>query len=222
MGLIVFILATILIVIGTIRWCEKKVTSGGITCGMGLWDVSREEFDNLVNKRKFSVLNSRVAAPYLSQFFAGRVNGIDTCIFSISVGRYSPTLLGILLTATNLPFPNFSVRPKMFSQEVGDMLGIRGHHAYPETLINKYDISSEESGRLTALLTPEIVGFFLDCEGVSVEVCDGDLLVVPAFIINPQNYEPAVKRAHAIAGLLGMNVACKEGHPLSEIEPARP
>lgn len=208
MNLIVFILIIVLIVIGTIQWCERKVKSGDITCGMGLRDISRREFDKLINKRKFSVLNSWVATPYLSQFFAGRVKGIDTCIFSISVGRYSPIILGVLLTSINLPSPNFVIRPKSFSQEVGDMLGMRQHHtAYPETLIDKYDVSSEDDGRFAAMLTPEIIRFLLDNEGVSVEVLDGDLFVTPSLISDPQNYEPAIERVHAIAQMLGVNIA---------------
>jgi len=198
----------VLIVVGTIQWCERKVKSGDITCGMGLWDISRREFEKLINKRKFSALNSWVTTPYLSQFFAGRVNGIDTCIFSIALGRHSPIILGVLLTSTNLPLPNFIVRPKSFSQEVGDMLGIRQHHAaYPETLIDKYDVSSEDGGRFAAMLTLELIGFFLDNEGVFVEVQSGALLITRSPTSDSVNYGPAIQSAHAFAQLLGMNTA---------------
>ena len=71
------ILVVVVLVIGTLWWCEKKVPSGQITCGLGLWDISRREFDALLNNRKFSALGSWVNTPYLSQFFAGAVNGID-------------------------------------------------------------------------------------------------------------------------------------------------
>ena len=206
-----------MIVVGTIKWCEINVKSGDLTCGMGLRDISRREFDKLINKRKFSVLNSWVNTPYLSQFFAGKVNGIDTCIFSISTSRYSPITLGVLLSSIDTPFPSFFIRSKSFSQEVGDMLGMRQHHAaYPDALIDKYDVSSEDDGRFSAMLTPEIIRFFLDNEGVSVEVLGGGLLVTPSFKSDPKNYELAVERVLALVQMLGVNIA-KQGNDLASL-----
>lgn len=200
---LIFILIVVLLVIGTLWWCDRKVPSGQITCGMGLWDISRREFDRLISKRRFSALTSWVNTPYLSQFFAGNVNDIDTCIFSIAKDRYSPITLGVLLTSVNLPFSNFIIRPKSFSQEVGDMLGVRHHHAaFPQSLIDKYDISSEDEGVLAGMLNPEIIRFFLQNEGLSAELHNGALLVTPSLTSNDENYEPAIQRAHALAQLL--------------------
>ena len=88
------------------------------------------------------------------------------------------------------------------------MLGMRQHHAaIPESLIHKYYVSSEDVGRLAAMLTPEDVRFFLDNEGVSAEYHSGSILITPSLISKPENYELAVQRAHAFAQQLGM----KEG-----------
>jgi hypothetical protein len=35
-GLIFLILAVVVLVIGVFWWCEKKVPSGQVTCGLGL------------------------------------------------------------------------------------------------------------------------------------------------------------------------------------------
>ncbi len=197
------ILVVVVLVIGTLWWCEKKVPSGQITCGLGLWDISRREFDALLNNRKFSALGSWVNTPYLSQFFAGAVNGIDTCVFSISRSRYSPITLGVLLTSLNLAIPKFTLRPKTLTEEVGDMFGIGDNHAsFPQALLDMYEISSEDEGTFAAMLRPEAATFFLQHEGMSAEYQDGALLVTLSFISNDQDYEPAVQRAHALAQLL--------------------
>ncbi len=184
-NLIIIILIAVLIVVGTLYWCGKKVKSGELTCRMNLCDITRSEFDKLINKRKFSALNSWVNTPYLFQFFAGKFNELETCIFSIGTDRYSPPTLGVLITSINLSFPNFIISPKSFTQEVGDMLGMREHYAaIPASLIDKYDVSSEDDGRFAAKLTPEIVSLFLNSEGVSVEYLNGALLINPPLISN--------------------------------------
>lgn len=202
MNLIIFILAIVLIVVGTIQWCDRKVKSGSIACAMGLRDMSRREFDRLIDKRKFTVLKSRVTTPHLFQFFAGKVNGTDTCIFSIAFDR-STHRLGVVVASLNAPLPNFVIRPKSFSGEVADMLGVRQHHVgFPAVLINYYDISSEDDGKLAALLAPDMMRFLLENEGVSIEVRSGALLVLPSLASKPSNYEPAIQRAYAFAQLL--------------------
>ncbi|MBJ6751502.1 hypothetical protein [Geomonas anaerohicana] len=206
MGLFFLILVVVVLVMGTLWWCEKKVPSGQITCGLGLWDISRCEFDGLINNRKFSALASWVNTPYLSKFFAGEVNGINTCVFSISRSRYSPITLGVLLTSLDLALPNFTLRPKTLTEEVGDMLGIGDHHAsFPQSLLDMYEISSEDEGSFAAMLRPEAVTFFLQHEGMSAEYQDGALLVTPWLVSNDQSYEPAVQLAHALAQLLGQS-----------------
>lgn len=221
-NLIILILIVVLIIVGTIRWCEKRVKSGEITCGMDLWDISRREFDKLINKRKFSALNSWVNTPHLFQFFAGKFNGIETCIFSIGTDRYSPITFGVLLTSIKLPFPDFIIRPKSFSQEVGDMLGMRQHDAaISAPLIDKYDVSSEDDGWFAAKLTPEMVSLFLSNEGVSVEYLNGALLITPSLISNEKNYEPAVQRAHVFAQLLGIETAKQESEKADLSLPAK-
>jgi len=131
------ILIAVLVIVGTLYWCSKKVKSGELTCGMNLWDITRSEFDKLINKRKFSALNSWVNTPYLFQFYAGKFNELETCIFSIGKNRYCPPTLGVLITSISLPFPNFIIRPKSFTQEVGDILGMREHSAaIPASLID--------------------------------------------------------------------------------------
>ena len=83
---------------------------------------------------------------------------------------------------------------------------MRQHYAaIPESLIDKYDVSSEDDGRFAAILTPKIVRLFLDNEGVSVECLNSALLFSPSLISDEKNYEPAVKLAHAFAHLLGMD-----------------
>ena len=201
------ILIAVLIVVGTLYWCSKKVKSGELTCGMNLWDITRNEFDKLINKRKFSALNSWVSTPYLAYFYAGKFNELETCIFSIGKDRYSPPTFGVLITSISLPFPNFVISPKSFTQEVGDMLGMRAHSAaIPASLKDKYDVKSEEDGRFASMLTPEIVSMFLNNEGVSVEYLDGALLVTPSLISEEKNYEPAVRFAHAFALSLGVDI----------------
>lgn len=213
-GLLILIIAMVLLVIGTLWWCERKVPSGQITCGMGLWGISRREFDALLNKRKFSAITSWVNTPYLSQFFAGTHNGLNTCIFTIAKDRYTPITLGVLLTSLDLPFPNFTIRPKSFSQEVGDMLGIRDHRAaFPQSLMDKYDISSEDDGSISGMLTPEIVSFFLENEGLSAELQSGALLITPSLTSFEKNYGPAVQRAHALAQLLIGRGECNRSQP---------
>ena len=208
MASLVMILIAGVIIVGTLYWCSKKVKSGGLTCGMGLWDITRSEFDNLINKRKFSALNSRVNTPYLSYFYAGKFKGLDTCIFTIVEGRYSPSFLGVLITSVRLPFPNFIIRPKSFTQEVGDMLGVREHHAaIPASLIDKYDVSSEDDARFASHLTAENVSMFLKHEGISVEYLDGALLVTSPLISEEKNYEPAAQLALAFAQSLGVGIA---------------
>jgi hypothetical protein len=194
------ILIAVLIIVGTLYWCSKKVKSGELTCGMNLWDITRSEFDKLINKRKFSALNSWVNTPYLFQFYAGKFNEFETCIFSIGKDRYCPPTLGVLITSISLTFPNFIIRPKPFTQEVGDMLGMREHSAaIPASLIDKYDVKSEDDGMFASKLTPEIVSMFLNNEGISVEYLDGALLVTPTLISEDKNYESAVQLAHAFA-----------------------
>lgn len=205
---LIMILIAVLIVVGTLYWCSKKVKSGGLTCGMNLWDITRGEFDKLVNKRMFSALNSWVNTPYLSYFYAGKFNELDTCIFTIVEGRYSPPFLVVLITSIRLPFPNFVIRPKSFTQEVGDMLGVREHHAaIPAALIDKYDVSSEDDERFASQMTAQIVSMFLNNGDVSVEYLDGALLVTTRLISEEKNYQPAVQLAHAFAQSLGAKKA---------------
>ena len=206
------ILIAVLIIIGTLYWCSKMVTSGELTCGMNLWDITRSEFDKLINKRKFSALNSWVNTPYLFQFYAGKFNELETCIFSIGKDRYSgPPTLGVLTTSISLSFPNFIISPKSFTQEIGDMLGMRDHcAAIPASLIDKYDVKSEDDGRFASKLTPEIVSMFLNNEDVSVEYLNGALLVTPTLISEEKNYESAVQLAHAFALSLGVDIAKKK------------
>ncbi len=117
---------------------------------------------------------------------------------------------GVLITSISLPFPNFIIRPKSFTQEVGDMLGMREHFAaIPASLIDKYAVKSEDEGRFASKLTPEIVSMFLNNEDVSVEYLNGALLVTPALISEEKNYEPAVQLAHALALSLGVVIAKK-------------
>lgn len=199
-----------LIIAGTFYWCSK-VKSGELTCGMNLWDITRSEFDKLINKRKFSALNSWVNTPYLFQFYAGKFNELETCIFSIGKSRYSPPTLGVLITSLSLPFPNFIIGPKSFTQEVGDMLGTREHFAaIPASLIDKCEVKSEDDGRFASKLTPEIISMFLNNEGVSVEYLDGALLVTTPLISEEKNYERAVLLAHSFAQSLGVDIAKKK------------
>ena len=91
------------------------------------------------------------------------------------------------------------------------MLGMRQHHAsIPASLIDKYDVSSDDDGRFVAMLTPEVVRSFLDNEGVSAEYHSGSLLITPSLISKPENFESAVQCAHAFADVLGMNTAKQE------------
>ena len=211
MDLLIFILIILLFVIGTLWWCDKKVKSGDLTCGMGLRDITRREFDKLLGERKFSALNSWVTTPYLSQFYAGKFNELETCIFTIVEGRYSPPLLAVLITSASVPFPNFVIRPKSFTQEVGDMLGVREHHAaIPASLIDKYDVSSEDDEKFSSQLMAEIVCLFLHNEGVSVQFLNGALLVILPLISEEKNYEPAVQLAHAFAESFGVDIAKKK------------
>lgn len=205
------ILIAILIIAGTLYWCSKKVKSGGLTCGMNLWDITRSEFDKLISKRKFSALTSWINTPYLSYFYAGKFNELETCIFSIGKDRYSPPTFGVLMTSISLPFPNFIIEPKSFTQEVGDMLGMREHFAaIPASLIDKYEVKSEDEGIFASKLTQEIISMFLNNEGVSVEYLNGALLVTPPLISEEKNYEPAVQLAHAFALSLGVDTAKKK------------
>lgn len=201
------ILIALLVIVGTFYWCSK-IKSGELTCGMNLWDITRSEFDKLIMKRKFSALNSWVNTPYISQFYAGKFNELETCIFSLVEGRYSPTYLGVLITSIDLPFPNFIVRPKSFTQEVGDMLGVRDHHVtIPASLIDKYDVTSEDDGRFASELRPKIISLFLSNEGVSVEYLNGALLVISTLTGEEKNYESAVQLAHDFAQSLGVVIA---------------
>ncbi len=96
------------------------------------------------------------------------------------------------------------------------MLGIRAHQAViPDALIAKYDVSSEDDGRFASMLTPEIVSFFLNNEGVSAEVHSGTLLITPSLRSDPKNYEPAIQCAHGFAQLVGMNATKPEGETTS-------
>lgn len=202
---LIMMLIAVLVIVGTLYWCSKKVKSGELTCGMNLWDITRSEFDKLINNRKFSALNSWINTPYLFQFYAGKFNELETCIFSIGKDRYCSPTLGVLITSINLPCPNFIIRPKSFTQEVGDMLGTREHYAaIPASIIGKYDVKSEDDGRFASKMTPEIVGMFLNNEDVSVEYLDGALLVTPTLVSEEKNYESAVQLAHAFALSLGV------------------
>jgi hypothetical protein len=204
------ILITGLIIAGTLYWCSK-VKSGELTCGMNLWDITRSEFDKLINKRKFSALNSWVNTPFLSYFYSGKFNELDTCIFSIGKDRYNPPTFGVLITSIRLPFPNFIVRPKSFTQEVGDMLGMREHFAaIPALLIDKYEVKSEDEGMFASKLTPEIISMFLNNEDVTVEYLNGALLVTPTLISEEKNYESAVQLAHAFARSFGVDIDKKK------------
>jgi len=172
-------------------WREKRSKSFDIACVMGLSKISRREFDQLINIRKFSLLKEEVLT---STFLFGTVNGINTCIFNINRGR-APANIGVFLTSIDHSFPKFVIRPK-------SLLSAIQHHAYPETLTNKCDVSSEDNERFAAMLTPEIIRFFLDHECISVEVGNNALLCVPGFPLDMYDYEPAIQRAHAIALLL--------------------
>jgi len=208
---LITILIAVLIIVGTLYWCSKKVKSGELTCGMNLWDITRSEFDKLINKRKFSALNSWVNTPYLFPFYAGKFNELETCIFGICKDRYSPPTLGVLITSINLPFPNFIIRPKSFTQDVRDMLGMQDRYAtIPASLIDKFDVKSEDDGRFASNLTPEIVNMLLNNEDVSVEYLDGSLLVTTTLISEEKiseekYYESAVQLAHAFALSLGVS-----------------
>lgn len=199
-----------LIIAGTLYWCSR-IKSGELTCGMNLWDITRSEFDKLISKRKFSALNSWVNTPYLSYFYAGKFNELETCIFSIGKDRYNPPTFGVLITSISLPFPNFIIRPKSFTQEVGDMFGMREHlTAIPASLIDKYEVKSEDEGIFASNLTPEIISMFLNNEDVAVEYLNGALLVTPTLISEEKNYEPAVQLAHAFARSLGVDMDKKK------------
>lgn len=82
--------------------------------------------------------------------------------------------------------------------------------AIPASLIDKYDVKSEDDGRLASKLTPEIISMFLNNEGVSVEFLNGALLVTPPMISEENNYEPAVQLAHAFAQSFGVGIANKK------------
>ncbi len=86
------------------------------------------------------------------------------------------------------------------------MLGIGDHEAsFPQSLLDMYEIFSEDEGTFAAMLRPEAATFFLQHEGMSAEYQDGTLLVTPWLVSNDQSYEPAVQLAHALAKLLGQS-----------------
>jgi hypothetical protein len=98
------------------------------------------------------------------------------------------------------------LKPKTFTEEVGDRLGIGDHRAsFPQILLDMYDISSEDDGAFAGMLRPGIITFFLHHGGLSAEYQNGALLVTPSLISNEQNYELAVQRTHALAQLLGQS-----------------
>lgn len=102
------------------------------------------------------------------------------------------------------------------------MLGIGDHHAsLPQSLLDMYEISSEDEGTFAAMLRPEAATFFLQHEGMSAEYQDGALLVTPSLIRNDQDYEPAVQRAHALVQLLDNWDSRHSQQERVETDPAR-
>lgn len=150
-------------------------------------------------------MQSWSAPPRAHNFYRGTVDGFDTFVFSLANTR-TTSVITILLKSHFNHLTHFIIKPKSFTEEVGDMLGIRNHSPlYPFELIDKYDVSSDDDAKLASILTPEVIGYFFVNEGVWVEVLGGHLMVRNPILDEPEKYEIAINKTLCFAHLLGVN-----------------
>lgn len=199
----VLVILLILSLVTAVIWYRKKNLADAEALKLRLVRISKSEFDSVLEDRKFSCMYSWVATPATRNFFKGIINGFNTYLFSIAATKTTSNL-SVLLKSEFTQLPNFKIKPKSFTEEVGDMLGIRNHYpAYPAELIDKYDITSDDDNKLSPILTPEIIGCFLKNEDVWVEVQRGDLMVLTTLIDDAENFKEAIEMAHTLAHLFG-------------------
>lgn len=200
----VLIILLFLSLVTAVLWYRRKNLADAEALKLRLVRISKSEFDCILENRKFSCMNSWVATPATRNFFKGTIDGFNTYLFSIAATK-STSNLSVLLKSGFSQLPNFIIKPKSFTEEVGDMLGVRNHHpAYPADLINKYNITSDDDNKLSSMLTPEIIGYFMKYEDVWVEVQRGDLMVQPTLRDDAENFTEAIEIAHTLARVFGI------------------
>lgn len=199
--LVIFILMVSFAVFGILRWLSKMKDEEQIK-EAGLQRIGRREFDKLIGPRKFSCLHSPLFSSGTIDHYYGPSGEYNTCLFTIVAGR-NLTYLTVLIPSIKVEVPHFIIKPKSFSAEVRDMLGIKEHHpALPLQLIDQYDITSTNDRIFALMLTPEIIAYFLKNEGVWVEVAGDGLMIRHPLKGVRENYETALKRSHDLAVLL--------------------
>lgn len=197
-------IVALLAVLAFADWRRRSGQVRSATGALGLVGIERDDFREMVGGRKFSCLHSWVNTPYPMEFFRGVRDGVSFCLFSIGRGR-NLTYLAVLVLSGKEDLPHFVIKPKSFTEEVGDMMGWRSHPAaYPSELLNYYDVSSETAEAVAPVFTQEMIGFFLTNEGTWAEVVSGALMVEHPLKSDPAQFETAITRTFALAKLLGM------------------
>jgi len=203
---VVFSALFISCIVAAIYSFRRQRKSDFATSKLGLTRATKRKFNNSKEKAKFSCMQSWSAPPRAHNFYHGTISGFDTFVFSLANTR-TTSVITVLLKSNFNHLPHFIIKPKSFTEEVGDMLGIRKHHPlYPFELIDKYDVSSDDDAKFASILTPEIIGYFFENEGVWVEVLRGHLMVRNPILDDPENYEIAINKTLCFAHLLGVNL----------------
>jgi len=189
---------------------RRQRKSDSATSKLGLKKTSKRKFYTSLEKAKFSCMQSWSAPPRAHNFYHGTIGGFDTFVFSLANTR-TTSVITILLKSHFSHLPHFIIKQKSFTEEVGDMLGIRKHcPLYPFELVDKYDVSSDDDAKLASILTPEVIGYFFVNEGVWVEVLGGHLMVRNPILDDPEKYEMAINKTLRFAHLLGVNPTNRE------------
>lgn len=209
--LFIFILMVSFAVFGILRWLSKMRDEEQVK-EAGLQRIGRREFDKFIGPRKFSCMHSPIFSSDTVDHYYGPLGEYNACLFTIVAGR-NLTYLTVLIRSINVEIPHFIIKPKSFTAEVRDMLGIKAHHpSLPWQLIDKYDITSTDDGIFVPMLTPEIIAYFLGNEGVWVEVAGDDLMIRHPLKGVRENYETALKRSYDLAVLLPSRPGRRGGH----------
>lgn len=206
-NVVVVTFAVVLGVLALITEYFRKRKANLFVAKIAFHRISGREFKRMLGKHKYACLTSRIASPATGDYFQGTYEDINSCLFTIATGgKFTSTRrIAVLLKDEFSHLPHFIVKSKSFSGEVGDMLGLRKHDpSYPTSLIDKYDVISDDNTATASILTSEFINYCLTEEGIGVEAFGGDFLVYTILDVVPENYEVAIRQAYGLANTLGM------------------
>jgi hypothetical protein len=148
---------------------------------LGLRPISTDHLWDYIGKKKFSILSPWFAPVSIFDPYQGNYKGFDVCLFQLGISdgsRGGSSQTAIHVKGNNIDLPKFILKPTDFGQRLSELFGASDIN-FPSTPVfsSNYFLKGDNEGRIRSLFHPQILSFFQEHEGITIETSGNALLV---------------------------------------------